>query len=148
MVADQHKVTGMEGTVYTAGSIRQEQDLRSHEPHKPCGKYHIAHRISLIEMNAALHNHHRNAVYITENKPALVSRHCGHRKPFNIFVVNGLGNLYLLRISDYSISQFLIYLNRKNGNFRQVCEIFTEIMNRLKRSVNRSVKFSCRNTGP
>ena len=98
MVTNQHEIACVECAVNSTGSVGQKQDLRPHKSHEPCGKHHIAHRIPLIEVNTALHDHNRNAVYIAEDKPALVSRHRRHRKPFDIFVINGRGNLDLLRV--------------------------------------------------
>ena len=66
LICDQHQISRMKVKIHTSCCVGQHHDFCSQHSHQTYRKYHILHRVSLIEMHSSLHCHNRDTFYITK----------------------------------------------------------------------------------
>ena len=75
MIGDNHKVANLKIRIHTAGSIRYEQGLNAQLVHHTYGEGDILHRVSLVEVETALHGHDVHTAQLAKDEFTAVAFH-------------------------------------------------------------------------
>ena len=76
LICDAHQRSGVEAGVESARRIGQNDRLDAHERHDADRQHDFLHRITLVKVDAAVHQDHGHGTDIAENVLALVSLNC------------------------------------------------------------------------
>ena len=86
MVGDDHHVTNMELRVHAAGGIADKERLNAQLIHHTHRKGNLLHRVTLIEMETAIHSDDIHSTELTEDEFPRMSLYRRHREIRNILV--------------------------------------------------------------
>ena len=72
MIGENHQVADLELRVHATGGVADEECLDAQFIHHPDGEGHFLHRITLVEVEPALHGEDVHATELTEDQLAAV----------------------------------------------------------------------------